>query len=626
MELGRPFETLQWTLSVLPADAVAQRAAVAQQRGDLLRSEKAVAMASESSLIGIDPTELSLEPAYGDLLRASAASTGSKPKTVDVEPLAQPRLVNVAPKLGLDFQWYQDLQVNIASIPIHESIGGGIAVLDYDLDGWPDVYLAQGSGEPPTDACTRSNVFFRNLAGRFHDFTAVAQLEDFNYSAGLSAGDVNQDGFADLWLGSLGHNRLLINNGDGTFRDATDRLGLDVTDRFTSSLAIADINGDALPDLFEAVYIEMDGAFKLPDVDADGREVQPSPLLHYAQSDRWFQNLGNGQFQLREITRDVARPGTSLGVVIADFDANGNNEVFVGNDVRPNHLLVQAGDNQFQNAADAKGVANGFSGAANGCMGITSGDFNRDGRLDLHITNFSEESANLYLQSSGGGYTDFAIRYGIDKASLPYVGFGTKAVDVDRNGWLDLIVTNGHIFDMRYAGEEFQMPPQFLMGRSSRFESVAVDDDSGYWDGTYLGRSMATLDFDRDGALDFLIGHLDQPLALLHNETKTDGDWVQFELVGTNSERDAIGARVVVTTADEQFTQWVTAGDGYFCNDEAVLDFGLGKGKEIDVGGILLAVRNATIDPFSSHGASLSGGRRPTRYHVAGPATPCGFG
>ena len=154
-------------------------------------------------------------------------------------------------------------------------MGGGIAVIDYDLDGWPDLYLAQGSGDPPTDACTRSNVLFRNVGARFQTVTSLAEADDFNYSSGIAVGDVNQDGFPDLLLGSLGHNRLLINNGDGSFRDATKNLG-DVADRFTASLAIADINGDALPDLFEAIYLEMEGGFKLPDIGP--MDVRYSPL------------------------------------------------------------------------------------------------------------------------------------------------------------------------------------------------------------------------------------------------------------------------------------------------------------------------------------------------------------
>ncbi len=299
--------------------------------------------------------------------------------------------------------------------------------------------------------------------------------------------------------------------------------------------ANADCNGDGLPDLFEAIYIEMNGAFELPKKDADGRELQPSPLKHYAECDRWYENLGDGRFQSKTISRDVAKPGTSLGLIVTDFTGNGENEIFVGNDVRANHLLVQSGKNEFSNVADIRGVANGFSGAANGCMGIAAGDYNHDGKLDLFITNFSEESANLYLQQDGSGFTDLAIRYGLDTVSLPFVGFGTKAIDLDRNGWLDLLVTNGHIFDMTFYGEDYQMKPQCLMAHGRRFELSEVQDDSGYWNSTYLGRVMAAFDFDRDGDLDVLVNHLDQPLAVLRSETQTEGHWIQLELVGVNS-------------------------------------------------------------------------------------------
>lgn len=579
-ELERPFESLGWAKYSFPPSAQQRLQAVRQQREQLLRSGVAEELSRDVALIGVDPNEFSLGDSYESLRDAKPRNTIAN-KPTKVESLAVPRLVNVADQVGLNFQWYQDLEINLDSIPIHESVGGGIAVLDFNLDGWPDIYLAQGSGEPPTDQCTRSNQLMRNEGGTFSDVTGVSGTEDFNYGSGLAAGDINQDGFLDLFVGSLGHNRLLVNNGDGSFRDATDSLGT-LDDRFSTSLAIADINGDGLPDLYEAVYIEMEGAFALPKIDEDGRETQPTPLEHYAESDRWYLNEGNGDFKIMEIPRDVARPGTSLGVMVTDFNGSGSNEVFVGNDVRPNHFLIPSEDNALLNAADAKGLANGFSGAANGCMGIASGDFNRDGIIDLHITNFNEESANLYVQEDSGSFTDLAIRYGLDTISLPYVGFGTKAIDFDQNGWLDLVVTNGHIFDMSEYGEGYQMPPQFLVNRGTSFEQIQVDDDSGYWDQLYLGRTMAKLDFDRDNRTDLLINHLDQPLALLRNETESTGRGVQFELVGVQSERDAIGARVVITAGNSRQTEWVTAGDGYFCSDEPVVDFGIGPQDIVD--------------------------------------------
>jgi hypothetical protein len=154
------------------------------------------------------------------------------------------------------------------------------------------------------------------------------------------------------------------------------------------------------------------------------------------------------------------------------------------------------------------------------------------------------------------------------------VGFGTKAADFDRNGFPDFIITNGHIFDMQHLGEPFRMPPQVLMFDGRRLQETEVEDDSEYWQGTYLGRSIAMLDYDRDGAIDFLIGHLDAPLALLHDETEPPGSWLQLELVGTRSERDAIGAKVVLTVGDSTYTGWVTGGDGYFSSDEPLVAFG----------------------------------------------------
>lgn len=573
LQLGRPFETLAWTASILPADAFSPRQQIKQQRIALLSDPAADSMATESSLLELDPNDFEFQPALSQLL---TDNTTRKPPPVAPprEILATPRLVNRADELGLEFQWYKDVEIDLTTIPIHESLGGGIAVLDYDLDGAPDVYFGQGSGDPPTDQCTRSNQMFRNVGIKFTDQTTQTQADDYHYSSGIAAGDVNQDGFPDLFLGSLGHNRLLINNGDGTFRDATSTLG-DFDDRFTSSVAIADINGDRLPELFESNYIEMEGGFALPKVGPDGKLISPTPLSHYPDSDRWLENKGNGDFQLHEISRSVANPGTSLGLVITDFESDGKNEVFVGIDVRPNHLLVQSGKNSFVNLADSNGLANGFEGAANGCMGIATGDFNRDGRFDMQIANYSLEPANLYLQNATGDFTDYSVRYGLASVTNPYVGFGTKAADFDRNGFLDFIVTNGHIFDLREEGEPYQMEPQVLMSDGRSLTLAKVEDSSGYWDGTYLGRSIAMLDYDRDGASDFLIGHLDQNVALLHDETDTEGDWLQFEVIGTVSERDAIGAKLVLTIDESQYTQWVTAGDGYFCSDEPIVAFAM---------------------------------------------------
>lgn len=579
LELGRPFESLAWTQQLLPPGAVQTRAAVGRQLMNLNRNARALNMAFEMSQMEIDRSELRIEKALAAIQHPRSLQPANDAKSVQI--MASPRLVNVASQVGLHFQWYPDEETNLASIPLHEVMGGGIAVIDFDLNGWPDVYLAQGSGEPPSNRCTRSNQLFRNLAGEFAEVTENSHTSDFHYSSGLASGDVNQDGFPDLLLASLGRNRLLINNGDGTFHDATAAMG-EAPDRFTSSVAIADLNGDNLPDLFETSYVEMEGGFRLPEVGPDGREIPPSPRSFYAQSDRWLLNLGDGNFEPRIISEDIATAGSGLGLIITDFDLDGSNEVFVANDGRPNHLLEPSSKTPFQNSADAKGLAVGFTGEANACMGIAAGDFDRNGMVDLHVTNFSNQSANHYLQAESTTFTDAATRFGIDQWSIPYIGFGVKSIDIDRNGWLDLLVTNGHIFDQSHLGEAFRMPAQLLMNQGNRFEQVEVQDDSGYWRGKYLGRSLAKCDFNRDGSLDFLVGHLDQPLALLQNQTETQGHWIQLELVGTSSERDAIGAHLVVICGDEQWHGWVVAGDGYLCTDEPVIDLGLGEQSAID--------------------------------------------
>ena len=592
IELERPFESLSWASLVFPTSAVQQQQTISQQRNALLQSADARSMAREAAMIGASIENYSLGDPFNQLIENDSPAA-SNAMLVEVQPLASPALSNVASEVQLNFQWFQDQEINLASIPIHESIGGGIAIIDYDLDGWPDLYLAQGSGEPPTDQCTRSNMLTRNQITSYQETTHLADAENFHYGSGIAAGDVNQDGWIDLLVGSLGKNSLLINNGDGTFRDATDQLGA-CSDQFTTSLGIADLDGDSLPDLYEAIYIEMRGAFALPEIGKDGKEVQPSPLEFYAESDRWFRNTGKGSFEEKVIAREDAKPATSLGLMITNFDQQIGNEVFVGNDVRPNHFLrhqTYSGNpkskteqtQRLLNSADALGLANGFSGAANGCMGIASADYNRDGRLDLHITNFHAESANLYLQNQSGGFTDFAIRYQLDTTSTPYVGFGTKAIDIDCDGWVDLAVTNGHIFDMSVYGEGFQMPPQLLMNRGTRFELTEVQDDSKYWTEKYLGRSMASLDYNRDGKLDLVVNHLDQPVALLENRTQNGGQSLELELVGTLSERDAIGTRVTVQAEGQVSSSWVTAGDGYLCSDEPVLVFGLGRSKLAEV-------------------------------------------
>ncbi|MGB7346803.1 MAG: FG-GAP-like repeat-containing protein [Pirellulaceae bacterium] len=596
IELSRPFEALEWSRVALPDNERRQRIVLAAKRVELAGMKDLAKMRREANLMELNPNDFK----YQDAL-ASLKNSSSLPPTISLvkrDPNSslsdgvQFVLQDIAEAVGIKFQWFQAKLAKPDSIALYQSLGGGVGVIDFDLDGNPDLLFAQGASNPEAiDAelpvSTASNQMFRNQINQFENVTQQSGAVERNYSQGVAVGDVNQDGFPDLLIGNIGENRLLINCGDGTFVDASDQLQLDdqIADQITSSVAIGDVDSDGLPDLFVVNYIQRQGAFDPITLDQSGREIVKGPLSYFAEADQWYRNQGDGSFSGQEIASEAASNGTGLGIVLTDLDGRDGNEIFIGNDARANHLLVQS-DGSLQDVANVQGVANGYFGSATACMGIAPGDFNRDGRIDLHVTNFLGEYDNLFLQSESGVFRDAAPSFQLHHVSAANLGFGTKASDVDRDGWLDLIIANGHISDQRHEGNPFKMRPLFLQSKSDGFQVASSGEQSNffqadYWRGEYLGRAIATLDWNRDGTMDFVITHLDRPAALLNNATVSTGRSVQFELVGTRSERDAIGARISVETEQGEYRHWVTAGDGYLCSDEAVIDFGVGNANII---------------------------------------------
>ncbi len=281
-------------------------------------------------------------------------------------------------------------------------------------------------------------------------------------------------------------------------------------------------------------------------------------------------------------------PKLGLGLVIANFDRRHGNDFFIANDGDFNHFWISGDASdpaiekfELAEAANLFGCSIGRGGNSQACMGVAAGDFNRDGTLDLHVTNFYRESVNLFLQTRSGNFSDEALSYGLVEPSFDVLGFGTQAADFDNDGWLDLAVLNGHVFDARHEGIPFRMRPQLLLGSRQGFTLHDQDIAGDYWKQAHLGRTLAMLDFNSDGRIDLVANHLDAPTALLQNDSAAQ-NWLQVELIGTNSERDAIGAEVRVEVGEQAWTGWQTGGDGHMCTNEPIIHFGLGSSKAID--------------------------------------------
>jgi hypothetical protein len=276
-----------------------------------------------------------------------------------------------------------------------------------------------------------------------------------------------------------------------------------------------------------------------------------------------------------------------FAAILADFDSRPGNELFIANDGMPNHFWTADPENDgpvrlLNENANLLGCSADPTGRPRGCMGIASGDLDRNGTLDLHVTNYWNQASDIYLQRNTGLFVPANLDFGTYEASQNTVGWGTQAVDFDRNGWLDLAVLNGHLVNKPGSSEPYKMRPQlFQSGAGGPTRHRAVIPDDPYWKEGKLGRTMAVLDWNADGKPDLITNHLDAPVALLSNQTSVANS-LQIELVGTISERDAIGARVTVNCGPQSWTQWQTGGDGFLCSNESVLDFGIANTNTVN--------------------------------------------
>ena len=583
-ELVRPWESAAWLMrSAQQSGQLSQRipelnqrqaAILAWEKGSTLQQVQAARL---KEMLGFPADEYPLP----DL---ASLQTSSAPRQSIVN--SGLKFSDVAPQLGLNSRLISGFPVQgTGDFHIYHPNGGGLAVIDYDLDGYCDLYAAQSGGKPNQKTGSSPNELFRFLGGeKFTDVAAITGTDDRSFGQGVCVGDANQDGFPDLIVANIGKNLLYINQGDGTFRNASELIGGNKDD-WTSTIGLADLDGDHLPELIEVNYIDDPPAFKVTCQD-DYDKCQPQRFN--TSADRVLLGSKTGGFtpwkticgQLRE------SPNLGFGLVIANFDRNHGNDYFVANDGDFNDYWVSrestsdASRYEIVETGNLSGCSIGRGGNSQACMGVGSGDFDRNGTLDLHVTNFRKEPVNLFLQTRSGNFSDEALTYGLFEASFPVLGWGTQAADFDNSGWLDLAVVNGHVFDERSVGTPFEMQPQLFLGGRRGF--VVHDSSAGeYWQNKFVGRTLLTLDFNRDGRMDLLANHIDAPTALLQNDTEAQS-WIQLELIGVESERDAIGAVVEVEVGKQRWTGWQIAGDGHMCTNEPIVHFGIGQATFID--------------------------------------------
>jgi hypothetical protein len=489
---------------------------------------------------------------------------------------------------------------------ILETAGAGGALFDVDGDGWLDLFLVNGryrDGRPEPDQ-PRHALYRNNGDGTFRDVTATSGLGS-GYGMGCAVADTDGDGDRDLYVTQYGKNLLYRNDGGGKFTDVTARAGV-AAQGWSTSAAFADMDGDGDLDLYVARYLRFTPGSTRELCDVEGVQVACPPRYYEGQSGILYRNNGDGTFADVTAASGVTHPeGKGLGCLWWDPDDDGDEDLYIANDGVANNLYRNDGKGRFTDVALVAGAAYSPSGSAEGSMGVDAGDANGDGRLDLYIGNFQNETDALYRNEGDGRFTYATAETGLADATYPTLTFGVGFLDYDNDGWLDLLAVNGHVQDAIARidpNAAFPQPRQLFRNQGEgRFVDVSAEAGPAIL-APAVGRGAAFGDWDNDGDMDVVVTNNGGSAMLLRNEAPRQHHWLSLRLIGRAPNRDAIGARVRLKAGGKVQVRSVRSGGSYASASDPRLHFGLGDAATVDAveirwpGGAVTRHRNLPTD------------------------------